>query len=319
MELYDKKYVYFEWDDKLEGKDVFCGFSIYDLKSQVNQGNAQTGVLHHSNNSKGHPFVPTWSDGSGSLAYPFAYYDPYYEVKKAYNEGKKIQYKSLRSTKKTDNEKEMYKGFFRNIEERIEKQDIPLEDKLIITLVDMENMISYMRGGVNNDVHEFVNVVRESIRPNIVEPVKNCRCKESEEYEIPGFESKQEKPTYNASSSKPHSFPCQSCTKVNEECIPTDFEGGGCGECPKYENRIWANILKNKEPEKDRYLTNKELTMWLAKDNGQWKHTKYDLIGTSYTYVGHDDEGVDYLNIRVRKWEDENWYEPTYNYCFGGK
>lgn len=33
MELYDKKYVYFEWDDKLEGKKGFCGTSIEDLKS----------------------------------------------------------------------------------------------------------------------------------------------------------------------------------------------------------------------------------------------------------------------------------------------
>lgn len=260
------------------------------------------------------------------------YYKPYLSVKRIdsdeeisqgyYDEEPEVipkkfkPYKPLWSTEKTDNEKEMYKGFFRDIEERIEKQDIPLEDKLIIILVNMENMISYMRGGVNNDVHEFVNIVRESIKPNIVEPVKNCRCKESEEYEIPGFESKQEKPTHNTSSSKPHSFPCQSCTKVNEECIPTDFEGGGCGECPKYEDRVWANILKNKKPTKDRYLTNKELAMWLAQGKGLAMDKGTGRKFTSYDYW-EEDKTVDYMNLDVRKWNDTEWNYPTYSYCFG--
>lgn len=260
------------------------------------------------------------------------YYNPYLSVKRI-DSGEEISecyfdeepevkfkpYKPLWSTKKTDNEKEIYKRFFRDIKERIKRQDIPLEDKLTITLIDMGNMITYIEGGVDNDVREFVNTVRESIKPNIVEPVKNCRCKESEEYEIPGFESKQEKSTYDATLSKHHTFPCRSCTKVDEKCIPTNFEGGGCGECPKYEDRLWANILKNKKPEKDRYITKKELAMWLSKGNGQWKHTKYNLIETFYVYVGQDDEGVDYMDIRVRKWEDDDWHEPTYNYCFGGK
>ena len=142
--------------------------------------------------------------------------------------------------------------------------------------------------------------------------------KGSEEYEIPGFESKQKKPIYNATSSKPYSFPCQSCTKINEKCIPTNFEGGGCGECPKYEDRVWANILKNKQPTKDRHLTNKELAMWLAQGKGLAMAKGTGRKSTSYDYW-EEDKTVDYMNLAVRKWEDEEWHEPTHNYCFGDK
>lgn len=172
----------------------------------------------------------------------------------------------------------------------------------------------------------------EEIIPKKFKPYKPLWSTEKtdneEEYEIPGFESKQEKPTYNATSSKPHTFPCRSCTKVDEECIPTNFEGGGCGECPKYEDRVWANILKNKEvrsqfeinkePTKDRHLTNKELAMWLAQGKGLAMDKGTGRKSTSYDYW-EEDKMVDYMNLAVRKWEDDNWHKPTYNYCFGDK
>ena len=239
-------------------------------------------------------------------------------------------YKPLWSTEKTDNELEMYKNFIKGVEEKIKIPGASIEDKLVVILIDIENMMRYMEGDVDNDVFDFIETVRENLKPNTIKPVKNCRCKESEEYEIPGFESKQEKPTYNATSSKPHSFPCRSCTKVDEECIPTDFEGGGCGECPKYEDRVWANILKNKEmkaqfeinkePVKDRYLTNKELSMWLGQGNGQVMNKDTGRITTVSDHWSDDENNnVNYITIVVRKWEDEEWHKPTYGYCFGGE
>lgn len=86
MELFDKKFVYFMWDDKLEGQKGFVANYINDLKLAVNQGYwTKYGPLH-----------------KGSDAYPFrtivderwclCYCDPNYFVKRAYYmEGKTIQ------------------------------------------------------------------------------------------------------------------------------------------------------------------------------------------------------------------------------------
>lgn len=84
MELYDKKYIYFKWDDKLEGKKGFVSTDILNIKEQVNNGTNITEIHRSSDNTK--PFVPKYYDCDCS----FAYYDPNYEVKKAYNEGKKF-------------------------------------------------------------------------------------------------------------------------------------------------------------------------------------------------------------------------------------
>jgi hypothetical protein len=88
MELYDKKYVYFEWDDKLEGKKGFFANTINELKTKVENG-FELLECHFSNNHAGFHF----SNSISNSAYQFFYYDPYYEIRRAYNEGKQIQFK----------------------------------------------------------------------------------------------------------------------------------------------------------------------------------------------------------------------------------
>ena len=95
MELYDKKYVYFEWDDKLEGKKGFASDTIGVLKDYVENGMyACFGEIckNPSNGQLAYPFGIINYSGS-SDRFQFCYYDPNYEVKKAYNEGKKLQWK----------------------------------------------------------------------------------------------------------------------------------------------------------------------------------------------------------------------------------
>ena len=86
MELYDSRFVYFEWDDVLEGKDVFLADYISVLKDKVNDSVDAEKV--RENDGGDFPFCNNENDG-----YTFAYYDPNYEVKKAYQDGKTIQYK----------------------------------------------------------------------------------------------------------------------------------------------------------------------------------------------------------------------------------
>ena len=94
MELYDKKYVYFDWDDKLEGKKGFFSDNIKDLKRNVKDNRTQWyGVICHNVNT-GTNFPFGFIDDSGSShCFRFCYYDPYYEFRKAYLEGKQLQFK----------------------------------------------------------------------------------------------------------------------------------------------------------------------------------------------------------------------------------
>lgn len=91
MELFDKRFVHFMWDDELDGKKCFVADDISTLKSDVSReacskrfGTVKKGVLEY-------PFQMK----SGN--WRFAYYDPNYEVKKAFNEGKKVQVKRIDS------------------------------------------------------------------------------------------------------------------------------------------------------------------------------------------------------------------------------
>lgn len=88
MELYDKKNVYFEWEDKLKGKKGFFANTTYELKSKVESG-FELLECHFSNNPTGFHF----SNSISNSAYQFFYYDPYYEFRKAYLEGKQLQFK----------------------------------------------------------------------------------------------------------------------------------------------------------------------------------------------------------------------------------
>ena len=88
MELFDKEFVRFMWDDELEGKEVFVADNINSLIERVEKGASIYKVRWSRDN--GMPF-----EGDDLVRYRFAYYDPNYEVKKAFNEGKKVQYQIL--------------------------------------------------------------------------------------------------------------------------------------------------------------------------------------------------------------------------------
>ena len=94
MELYNKEFVYFDWDDNLEGKKGFFGDSINHLKLNVKDNRTMFygEICHNVNTNTDYPF--RFIDGYGSShCFRFCYYDPYYEFRKAYLEGKQTQFK----------------------------------------------------------------------------------------------------------------------------------------------------------------------------------------------------------------------------------
>lgn len=295
MELYDKKYVYFEWDDKLEGKKGFCGNSIEDLKFQVNYGNAQTGVLHHSNNSKGHPFVPTWSDGSGSLAYPFAYYDPNYEVKKAYNEGKKLQWKYRAEEDWNDWDNDSCPRF----------SDDTTGYELRVKPDDCETDNDYVKN--NNEIKSYSKDAEEFARKRVDYEMGYTSNMDFTDAQIEWIKNHIYTSVRNAYQSAVDKW--KDLQKLQEMVSSTcHIMSGNEG------NRAYR--IGSKEPEKDRHLTNKELAMWLAQGKGLAMDKGTGRKSTSYDYW-EEDKMVDYMNIAVRKWNDTKWNYPTYGYCFG--
>lgn len=89
MELFDKKFVHFMWEDELEGKTCFVADDIDVLQEEVMKG-ISTDIVHTHNTSTQTSFpFETIAD-----YYRFAYYDPNYGIKKAYMEGTQVQYRS---------------------------------------------------------------------------------------------------------------------------------------------------------------------------------------------------------------------------------
>ena len=91
VKLFDKRFVHFMWDDELKGKKVFLSNDIDNLRGIVEKG---TECDLHSVISSGDESAP-FESANGVFVWQFAYYDPNYEVKKAFNEGKTIQFKFI--------------------------------------------------------------------------------------------------------------------------------------------------------------------------------------------------------------------------------
>ena len=87
MELFDKKYVHFMWEDELEGKEGFVSQNIKILIDIVNS-NCTTALKPLSKE-----LVNQWT---------FVYYDQNYECKRAYAEGKQLQWRGGSITEWTD-------------------------------------------------------------------------------------------------------------------------------------------------------------------------------------------------------------------------
>lgn len=88
---FEDKFVHFRYDDSLQGKRVFYADNIDNLERDVAEGE-DCRVLIGASEATGYPFL---MDRSYDVNWKFVYYDPNYDVKLAYEEGKQIQYKAI--------------------------------------------------------------------------------------------------------------------------------------------------------------------------------------------------------------------------------
>lgn len=68
------------------------------------------------------------------------------------------------------------------------------------------------------------------------------------------------------------------------------------------------------EPTTSRMATYRELAMWLAKGNGEYKIIGYLGAGTKHEYMEEHGNKPLAHDYRVRKWTETEWHEPTIAY-----
>lgn len=89
MPKFENKFVYFDWSDSLRGKKVFYGDDLLTLENNALSGNTDFMAIVEGGHDKVTPFIVA------DDYWKFVYYDPNYECKMAYENGKTIQVLSV--------------------------------------------------------------------------------------------------------------------------------------------------------------------------------------------------------------------------------
>lgn len=92
MEInFERKYVHCFWDDDFTGKKGFVADNILELRESVKNNDASHFISVKYSNSERFPFADANKEFADNR-FLFFYYDPNYEVKRAWLEGKDLQY-----------------------------------------------------------------------------------------------------------------------------------------------------------------------------------------------------------------------------------
>jgi len=79
----------------------------------------------------------------------------------------------------------------------------------------------------------------------------------------------------------------------------------------------WQHCAEIPEEPKPRRATNRELAKWLAQGKGEWGISKCGVIDKAeigwFYDTGYENQTLQSV-LRVRKWDDAEWHEPTVDY-----
>jgi len=104
--------------------------------------------------------------------------------------------------------------------------------------------------------------------------------------------------------------------------LPASFNKcGGILSVITEEKQYWKHCAILPDHPKPRRATNRELSRWLAHGNGEWGISKFGVIDKAeigwFYDTGYEKQTLQ-SHLRVRKWSDTEWHEPTVDYLFGG-
>lgn len=162
MPKFEDKFVHFRWSDDLEGKKAFYGDSLDQLEQRF-EGGVIRGHLHKST-SKEYPFEVACV-GVGN--WKFIYYDPNYDNKIAYEQGKQIQCRQPGTSSWADTSG--VPMWYDDVEYRIKPDDT-------YAVVIKEDKLSYVHTKNITCQHVFFRGSQDACHNYIVSHAKFTEC-----------------------------------------------------------------------------------------------------------------------------------------------
>ena len=286
--LYNKKYVYLEWDDILEGKKCILADDIDTLKNYVNYDCELRDVQKEIKHEYYGKYFTT-KENDFDVVYRFAYYDPNLEVKRALINGKSVQYCSefgkwtdLRLWGSIENYLDMEDWDER--EWRVKPTEIwyvvfARHDFMRVSIINNEFNTVFFKGTYEEcrkwiDEHNSLSsVVSAFLRGDTIQWKPKNRINKWQDW-------------------KSSEFPTVNTMDENYWRIK-----------PKY------NLDSNEKYK--RRMTNRELSEYLAKGNGEVKNLGY-IINTSISYCYKDNAENEIVDggIFIRDFGSDEWREP---------
>lgn len=89
-------------------------------------------------------------------------------------------------------------------------------------------------------------------------------------------------------------------------------------EDPSWEGSPECYRINPDEPKGSKPVTNRELARWLAQGNGEyyWHDDEDGFVSECGTELQYPQENANdkVVRVKIRKWKDEEWHEPTREY-----
>lgn len=301
MNLFDKQFVHILWDDTLLDKPCFYADSIGALIKIVNNNMLNyKSILIKSSGCIDFPFRVL----NDNTVYRFAYYDPNYEFKCAYNAGKAIQYMDSngywQDCVPNWNTKDKYRVKPDKCYVGINKQkkltwDVnPATYKHVYASFDSElDACKWI------DEHKkFVPVMRAFEKGLSIEyKVKGGVWTKAS---TPSWDLRYRyrvKPDYEIHSC----IDCKYCKYCNTAPLR-----GPCANCYSiHSDGDHDGFIQRKR----KRMTNRQLAKWLADGNGQKIEGKNKFVYTTYAYKDGDSTPCR-KGVLIRGWNETEWHEP---------
>lgn len=272
MELFDKKFVYLEWDPILEGKKVFVADCLADLRKRVITDDRRFfGCIVDSG------FHYTFQAPDG-LNYALCYYDPNYECKRAYMEGKEIQARGKGSSDESD----WYD-------------------------VDRPNWLDCQEYRVKPE-ETYRVAFKKSSRCMVCGPAENILDSDNHHVLFEGTEDEcgkymRQKVRFNLVMG---AYYCDGKTIQGRTKLLSDPWTDCIGD-PRWFDACEYRV----KPDRKRRMTNWELAKWVAQGNGQVKNIDENCISSrGMMYYEKDEQKTCGRYIQIRGWDETEWHEP---------
>lgn len=307
MKLFDRQFVNVIWDDALLRKPCFYADEMSELIKYVENNNLDyKGVVTESNDVD-FQFVSSGRD----MGYRFAYYDPNYELKRAYKDGKTIQYQDVsgdwHDCVPNWNTKDKYR-----VKPTLCYVGIGSQKRLTWDFepATYNHIYASFENGIDAskwiDAHtKFIPVMRAFEKGLTVEYKRKVKGADWHIASTPSWDLKlryRVKPVYNSLANKscimhPQAKEPRYCSTC--EFVDKSFQKEPCRTC----------FNANKWEPKKRRMTNRELAQWLADGKGQYCTENFGHI-CDYSYLlGTDNEKVP-NGYKIRGWNETEWHEP---------